>query len=84
MATLNEFDIEVLYKGENLPFHIKMINMGTEIKTEVWKDGSHYFTLVCCTDLVGDTLKLAPTFESAGIDIELARAVGYVVESEME
>ena len=79
-----EFDIEVLYQDQALPFHIIMVDPSTDIVAQVWKDGKHYFSLVCCDDLVGDTLKLAPTFDSAGIDPELARAVGYVVESEME
>ena len=84
MGASNEFDIKVEYKEDTLFFHIKIIDRGTDIKAEVWKEGKHYFSLTCWEDIIGDTFKLAPTFDSAGIDPELARIVGYRVESEME
>ena len=80
----NEYKIEVEHQGKTVPFTIKPVDKGRNIEFEVWQDGKLSFKLECCTDDVGDTLKLSPQFNSAGIDPELADKVAYAVMSEEE
>ncbi len=80
----DKFNIEVNFKGSTVPFQIRKFDNNGNSGAEVWKDGERYFTLECCTDEVGDTLKLSLRDENKGIDPILVRDIASVVESEEE
>ena len=58
--------------------------IGKNVQYEIWEDNRHLFSLECCFDAVGDSLKLSAEFSGKGIDPELVQAVAEIIQSEEE
>ena len=79
-----EYEIEVQTDAGLKPLVVNVINSDTNIKYEIWDAGQHIFSLECCTDQVGDTLKLTKEFIGKSIDPKLVQAVADIIQSEEE
>jgi hypothetical protein len=58
--------------------------IGENAQYEIWENYVHLFSLECCFDAVGDSLKLSPEFTGKGIDPLLVEAVADIIQSEEE
>ncbi len=56
--------------------------IGENAQYEIWENNRHIFSLECCFDEVGDSLKLSPGFADKGIDPSLLEAVAEIIQSE--
>jgi hypothetical protein len=58
--------------------------IGENAQYEIRENSQHIFSLECCFDEVGDTLKLSPEFTDKGIDSALVEAVADIIHSEQQ
>jgi hypothetical protein len=65
-------------------FEVRPNEVGKNVQYEIWDDKRHVFSLECCFDSVGDSLKLSPEFKDKGIDPTLVESVADIIQSEEE
>jgi hypothetical protein len=75
--------------GVDTPAGIRYFNVipsiiGENAQYEIWENYKHIFSLECCLDAVGDSLKLSPEFSDKDIDPALVEAVADIIQSEEE
>jgi hypothetical protein len=75
-----KFEIEV----ENKRLTIEPILEDNSSKFNVYEAAQLLFKVECCSDKVGDTLKVSPEFQNKGIDSKFAEAVIDIIQSEEE
>ena len=81
---MDPFDIGVETATGLKYFEVRPNEMGKDIQYEIWEDNRHVFSVECCFDVVGDSLKLSPEFKDKGIDPALVEAVADIIQSEEE
>ena len=79
---MDPFDIGVETATGVKYFKVRPNELGKNIQYEIWEDNRHIFSLECCFDAVGDSLKLSPGFKSKEADPELVKAVADIIQSE--
>ena len=81
---MQPFDIGVDTATGLKYFEVRPNEIGKNIQYEIWADKRHVFSLECCFDAAGDSLKLSSEFKDKEIDPELVEAVADIIQSEEE
>jgi hypothetical protein len=80
----DKYDIEVLQAGKSVSLTIEPLLKGTATIYNVLKQEQMIFSAECCSDEVGDTLKLTPEYQDKGLDKKLVDDVIDIIQSEEE
>ena len=81
---MDPFDIGVETATGLKYFEVIPNEVGKNVQYEIWEDNRHLFSLECCFDAVGDSLKLSPEFKVKEIDPKLVETVADIIQSEEE
>lgn len=78
----DKYDIEVLQAGKLISLSIEPVLKGTATIFNVLQEGQKIFSVECCSDDVGDTLKLTHEYQDKGLDKKLVEDVIDIIQSE--
>lgn len=76
---MKQFEIKVRTVAGSQGFVVKPTNTGDDARYEIWDDANHLFTLECCIDEKGKSLKLADEFSDKKIYPGLIQALSDVI-----
>jgi hypothetical protein len=79
-----KYDIEVSQAGKSVSLTIEPVLKGTATIFNVLHEGQKMFSVECCSDDVGDTLKLTPEYQHRDFDKKLVSDVIDIIQSEEE
>lgn len=79
---MKQFDIFVRTVAGSNNFKVKPTSVGGDIQYEIWENNNHLFTLECCSDMSGRTLKLTDKYSDKEIYPGLVQALSNVIFKE--
>ena len=84
MFMQQEYEIEVQTDTRLRTLLVRPVDFEKNIEYQIWESGEHLFSLECCIDQVGDTLRLTEKYSGIAMDPTFVEAVADIIQSEEE